>query len=246
MRHSLPFPHQFRLLVLALLVAASGTAWADDGAAGDPAFKLTLGSYRFSESGNGVDANLRHTSAIGTTWLGYFDASGLDAHQLRAGWDQTYGDAVRWSPSLQWASGGFVGGSLNVETGQTWFIGAGYGRTNLAPYYNLNFDPNDAWTLSGGYRAPGGASYSLSYTRDDRENPDQQHLHAVYRTPLDGGDRLTLDVLFKRGLVNGESINRVGLTLTYDWPRFFVRLAFDPNTNFTTDDVVRTSIGMRF
>lgn len=241
------FPHssKTRFLTAMALLASCGAGWAQDSGA-DPAFKLTLGSYRFSDSGSGLDANLRNTSAIGTTWLGYFDASGLDAHQLRAGWDQTYGDAVRWSPSLQWASGGFFGGSVSVETGQTWFVGAGYGRTNLAPYYNLNFDPNDAWTLSGGYRAAGGASYSLSFTRDDRENPDQQHLHAVYRAPVNGGERLTLDLLFKRGLVNGDSINRVGVTLTYDWPRFFVRLAFDPNTNFTSDDVVRTSIGTRF
>ena len=222
-----------------------GASCADDGAA-DPAFKLTIGSQRFSESGNGLDVNLRHTSTIGTTWLGYFDASALDAHQFRAGWDHTYGDAVRLSPSVQLASGGFVGGSINVETGKTWFVGAGYGRTNLLPYFNLNFDPNDAWTLTGGYRAPNGVSYALSYTRDDRLNPDQQHLHAVYRTPVNGADRFTLDVLYKHGLVNGESISRVGTTVTYDWPRFFVRLAFDPNTNFTQDDVIRTSIGTRF
>jgi len=245
MRTSLHLSSWSRFLLTMALLASCGTVLAQDGDA-DPAFKLTLGSYRFSDSGNGLDANLRNTSAIGTTWLGYFDASGLDSHQLRAGWDQTYGDAVRWSPSLQLASGGFAGGSINVETGKTWFVGAGYGRTNLAPYYNLNFDPNDAWTLSGGYRVPDGVSYSLSYTRDDRENPDQQHLHAVYRVPVNGGDRFTLDLLFKRGLVNGDSINRVGVTLTYDWPRFFVRLAFDPNTNFTSDDVIRTSIGTRF
>lgn len=245
MRITFPQSSQSRFLATMVLLACGGMAHAQEGGA-DPAFKLTLGSYRFSDSGNGIDANLRHASDIGTTWLGYFDASGMDAHQLRAGWDRSFGDAVRWSPSLQWASGGFFGGSINVETGKTWFVGAGYGRTNLAPYYNLNFDPNDAWTLSGGYRAPDGASYSLSYTRDDRENPDQQHLHAVYRASVNGSDRFTLDLLFKRGLVNGDSINRVGVTLTYDWPRFFVRLAFDPNTNFTSDDVIRTSIGTRF
>lgn len=229
----------------AIAMAWSGASHADDGDAG-PAFKLTVGQQRFSESGNGVDVNLRHASALGTTWLGYFDANGLDAHQLRAGWDHTFGDAVRVVPSVQLASGGFVGGSLNVETGKTWFVGAGYGRTNLHPYFNLNYDPNDAWTLSGGYRAADGASYALSLTRDDRENPDQEHFHAVYRAPVNGSDRLTLDVLYKRGLVNGDSIARLGATVTYDWPRFFVRLAFDPNTNFTSDDVVRVSVGARF
>jgi len=48
------------------------------------------------------------------------------------------------------------------------------------------------------------------------------------------------------GLVNGESISKVGATVTYDWPRFFIRLAYDPNTNFTPDNVWRVSIGSRF
>ncbi len=214
--------------------------------AGDPAFKLTLASYRFSQSSNGLDLNLRNTSALGNAWLGYFDVRGLNAHQLRAGWDSSYGSMLRVMPSLQVASGGFIGGSVNVETGDDWFVGAGLGRTNLQPYFNLNFDPNDAWSVSGGYRAAHGASYTLSVTRDNRQNPDQQHVHAVYRTPLPSGDRLGIDLLFKRGLVNGAQIARVGATLTYDWPRYFVRLAFDPNTNFTPDDVVRLSVGTRF
>jgi PAS domain S-box-containing protein len=34
--------------------------------------------------------------------------------------------------------------------------------------------------------------------------------------------------------------------VTYDWPRFFVRLAYDPKTNFTPVDARRLSIGTRF
>ena len=116
-------------VVTMIVVLYSGESRADEGDT-NPAFKLTIGSHRFSESGNGVDVNLRHTSVIGTAWLGYFDAVGLDAHQFRAGWDHSYGDEVRLSPSFQLASGGFVGGSINVETGKAWFVGAGYGRTN--------------------------------------------------------------------------------------------------------------------
>lgn len=226
-------------------MAFSGATYADE-RGDDPAFKLTFGGQHFSESGNAVDVNLRHSSVLGTTWVGYFDSNGLDAHQLRGGWEHSFGDTVRLLPSIQIASGGFVGGSINVETGKTWFVGVGFGRTNLRPYFNLNYDPNDSWSLSGGYRAADGVSYALSYTRDDRENPDQQHFHAVYRTPINDSDRLTFDVLYKRGLVNGESISKVGATITYDWPRYFVRLAYDPNTNFTADNAVRVSIGSRF
>ena len=238
---------RFAVLLAAFAWSQGCLADAPADASGDaPTYKLTVGGQYFSESGNGVDVNLRRTVQGSNTWLGYFDASGLGAHQLRAGWDRAFGDDVRWSPSLQVADGGFVGGSLNVETGTRWFVGAGYGRTNLRPYFNLNFDPNDSWSLSAGYRPSNGVSYSFSYTRDDRDNPDQQHFHAVYRGPVNGSDRLTLDILLKQGLVNGESIHKVGATATYDWPRHFVRLAYDPNTGFTPDNVVRVSVGTRF
>jgi hypothetical protein len=232
-------------VVLVAVMAVPHTSFAEE-RDDVPAFKLTVGGHHFSESGNAIDVNLRHSSVQGTTWLGYFDSSGLDAHQFRGGWEHSFGDTIRFLPSIQAASGGFVGGSINLETGNTWFIGAGFGRTNLRPYFNLNYDPNDAWSLSGGYRAAEGVSYAVSYTRDNRENPDQQHFHMVYKTPINDRDRATFDVLFKRGLVNGDTINKVGVTATYDWPRFFVRLAYDPNTNFTPDNVVRVSIGSRF
>ena len=114
------------------ILAGPGLAHAQ-GAGEDPTFKLTVTGHRFSESGNGADINLRHSSDWGTQWLGYFNASGLDAHQFRGGWERSFGDTVRVLPSLQIASGGFVGGSISIETGKTWFVGAGLGRTNLRP-----------------------------------------------------------------------------------------------------------------
>lgn len=235
-----------RLAGLGLVASAFGnTAWAQDGD-GEPKFKLTVAGHGFSENGQGLDVNLRHSSQMGNTWLGYFNANGLNADQFRAGWDSAWGDALRVLPSLQMASGGFVGGSLGLETGSTWVVGAGLGRTNQRPYFNLNFDPNDALSLSLAYRAEHSVSYALSVTRDNRDNPDQQHVHLVYRAPVNDGDRLTLDLLYKSGLVNGDSIGKFGATITYDWPRYFVRLAYDPNTNFTVDNAVRISIGTRF
>jgi hypothetical protein len=32
----------------------------------------------------------------------------------------------------------------------------------------------------------------------------------------------------------------------YDWPTYFVRLAWDPKVNFTPQDMVRLSAGVRF
>jgi len=212
----------------------------------DPAFKLTVGGYHFSESGSGVDINVRHSSNAGNLWLGYFHAQELDVRQWRAGWDRSFGAAVRIQPSLQVASGGFVGGSLNLEAGDQWIAGLGLGRTNLRPYYNLNFDPNDAWSLTAGYRGADGLSLIASYIRDNRDNPDQRHAHLTARLPLERQQRLTIDVLHKRGLVESRRESRFGATVTYDWPRFSARLAYDPITNFTRDNAWRLSLGFRF
>ncbi len=231
------------LAAFGLLAGVSpALASADEG----PAFKVTAGYFHLSESGNGLDLNVRHSSDYGNAWVGFFHAPRLDANQWRTGWDNSFGNTVRIQPSVQAASGGFVGGSLNIETGRTWVVGTGFGRTNLRPYYNLNFDPNDSWSLMGGYRGEASLSVIASYVRDNRENPDQQHFHLTLRTALPESERVTFDVLYKRGLVEGARINKVGATLTYDWPRYFVRLAFDPNTNFTLDNVWRFSAGMRF
>ena len=239
-----------RLVVVAGLAASAmlcGTALAQAADAGDkPPFKLTLGSYRFSETGMATDINLRRTDDFGDVWLGYYQSSRRDERQARAGWDNTFDlGPVRFTPSAQVASYGYLNGSVNLETGSTWFVGGGFGRTNLKPNWNLNFDPNDAWTVSAGWRGDG-ESVSLLWVRDDRENPDQRHMHAVYRKSLPGGQRVTIDVLHKRGLVDGEPIRKTGATFTYDWPRFFVRLAWDPKVNFTAEDMWRVAIGTRF
>jgi hypothetical protein len=237
-------PASLTLLSTLLLAAFSANAADDE----KPAFKLTFGTYRFVESGQAHDINLRHSGDYGTAWLGVFysQAKDLDARQMRAGWQNTFGETLRWTPSLMLASRGYAAGSLNVEVGETWVVGAGFGRTNLRSNYNLNYDPNDAWQLTAGYRAAGGQNFNVSYTRDNRLNPDQQHLHLIAQTPLAGKERFTLDLLLKRGLVDGERIQKAGLTATYDWPRFFVRASFDPKVNFTPENQYRLSVGTRF
>ena len=239
-------PKPLSALALVAAVLTAQPAWADEAATKDPAFKLTVGAYHFSQSGWGLDTNLRHTSKLGNVWGGYFRSAGLESRQWRAGWDHSFGDAVRVQPSIQTASGGHWGGSLNVETGERWVLGAGFGRTNLRPYYNLNFDPNDAWSLLVAWRDEGGRSLSASFIRDNRQNPDQRHFHLIWREPMPARERLTVDVLLKRGLVDSRWVSRAGATVTYDWPRFFARLAFDPYTNFTPDHAWRLSIGTRF
>lgn len=239
---------RFSIRLILLLVLGPEPALAQDALS---PFKLTLGRYQSSAEGQpsslSTDVNLRHSSALGNVWYGHYVAPAEQLTQDRAGWDRNFNlGAVRVLPSVQVATGGAWNGSLNVETGTRWYAGAGLGRTNLRPTVNLNFDPNDAWSLSGGYRWTEGAALGLVYVRDNRENPDQQHLHLVWRTPLAGAHRLTLDLLHKRGLVEGEPIARTGLSVAYDWPRWFVRLSYDPKVNFTTQDMWRLAGGTRF
>jgi len=210
-----------------------------------PAYKLTAARYDFSDHSVGWDLNLRRRSEMGNAWIGYFGLAEQNFTQWRTGWDNSYGTDVRVSPSVQLASGGFVGGSLQFETGDPWFAGAGFGRTNLRPYWNLNFDPNDSYMLSAGRRIDDQV-LMVQLVHDNRQNPDQRHLHFYWRQPLADGDRLTLDLLYKSGTVEGEYIRRWGLSTTYDWPRFFVRAAWDPKTNFTPVDLFRLSVGTRF
>lgn len=232
--------------VLALCLSQS--AWSEDDAT---PFKLTVGDYYLSggdlSAAHSLDVNLRYTYADGHFWVGWYRAPSLDVSQLRGGWDATYAlGPVRILPSLQAASGGFVGSSLAVETGDSWFVGTGLGRTNLRPYANLNFDPNDSYTVYGGYKWADDTALSLAMVRDNRQNPDQQHVHLVYRVPTHDGQRLTIDLLAKQGTVDGRYIRRTGLSLTYDWPRYFVRAAYDPKVNFTAQNMFRVSVGSRF
>jgi hypothetical protein len=249
--HSVFFPVCFALAAVTAAVAAD--APAGQGKDAPPvAYKFTTGLYQLSggdlSAGPALDVNLRASGGFGNVWLGWFRSPVLEVTQTRAGWDNTFkvGPAVRFMPSLQVASGGFWGGSAYLEAGNSWFAGAGLGRTNLRNYANLNFDPNDAWTLAGGYRWGDNDSLTLQVVRDNRLNPDQQHIHLVYRTPVAGDHRLTLDLLSKRGLVDGVPIRRIGLSVAYDWPRYFVRVAWDPKVNFTPQDMLRLSVVTRF
>lgn len=242
------------LATFALLGLLAGSATADDmtlpgldaPVSEEHPFKLTYGSYRLSESGGAQDINLRHSSDLGNVWLGQFRAKTLDVDQWRAGWDSSFGDTLRFMPSLQMATGGFVGGSAQFEIGSPWFVGAGFGRTNLKPYWNLNFDPNDAVFFSAGVRQESGRTFALQYIQDNREHPDQKHLHFYFRQPLPNKQRLTVDILHKQGLVEDERIRRWGWSLTYDWSQFFLRTAWDPKANFGTEDLWRFSLGVRF
>lgn len=248
-------------LLAALLVPAAARADEAPADAADsaPAWKLTLGRYRLRSADgpatDGTDLNLRWRRDDRTLWLGVY-RDGDFGRQWRAGWDDHwalptlpgFSDAAQPQllPSLQLASGGFVGGSLAVQAGAPVFVQLGIARTNLRPYANLNFDPNDALMLSVGWQGAGDRQLSLSVIADDRLHTDQQHHHLTLRWPLAPGWRLSADLLHKQGQGDTGTVRAWGQSLGLDAPRWFVRLAHDPYQNFSAANAWRLSGGVRF
>jgi hypothetical protein len=236
-----------KIILIIILVARAATA--DDGKSNrePPPNKLTLAYYSFSSGKKGGDINLRHTFKSSTAWLGaYHETSGFN--QMRAGYEWDYHhDWLTFVPSAQAATHGFVGTSLYSEVGQTFYGIGGWGMTNLKPYWNLGFDPNDYIQFGLGFRDHSGNNLSAYAIRDDRLGTGQTNTHLVFRRYLPHQWRFTADVLHESGHGdNGEFIRGWAPSVDVDWRRWFVRVARDPHVNYTADRQVRISGGVRF
>ena len=210
-------------------------------------FKFTPTYLSSSDGNDAFDLNLRGVIGAHTAWLGHYrDREGFS--QSRGGYEnrQDFGLA-RTVLSLQLASGGFAGGSVTAELGGETFAIAGWGRTNLRNYYNLNFDPNDAITLGVGTRAIAHTELSIYQIRDDRLGTGQRITHAVARYKATESERWTVDMTRKSGMTDtGARVAGYGLSVTYDFGNYFARLARDPYANFTDASQTRVSLGLRF
>lgn len=150
-------------------------------------------------------------------------------------------------PSVQLASNGFVQGSVYSELGGATRAILGYSRTNLRPHATLTFDPNDSAQLGIGRILRDAGRVDLFTIADVRLGTGQQNTHLIWRRPFGRGKRLTLDVLYKSGHADsGAFVRGGGATLTLDWPRWFLRWAYDPDVNFSAYMMVRIGGGIRF
>jgi hypothetical protein len=215
-------------------------------------YKLTFGDYLYDDHGRhytGQDLNLHYLRDAWSLWIGHYFDRAFGA-QTRAGADGSWQPLPQLpltvQPSLQAATQGFVGGALNAQLGRTWYGVVGWGRTNLRPYQNLNFDPNDAFTVGFGYHAANGNSFSLTTIHDDRLHTGQRHTHAVAQLLLPHRSRLTLDLLRKTGRGADGALCAWGGIVTLDIVHGFIRAAWDPKQNFGTADAFRISVGRRF
>lgn len=211
-------------------------------------FKVTPSFYQTTHQTNATDLNVRANEEAHALWIGQYDQAG-NLHQTRLGYE--YALNTDWGqvvPSVQAASGGFLGGSIHAQWGQTTYLITGWGRTNLRPYYNLNFDPNDAVTLGlGGWLSPA-HQWSMWRTQDDRLQTGQRVTHWLWRYHLPNSQRLTVDAAIKKGRSDPASDVVIGhsLNVTWDWPRYFVRFASDQKVNFSDEDQKRISLGWHF
>lgn len=253
-------PQRPAAVVLAAGLALATALLAGGSAQAEPAdFKLTLGRYASSDGHTGLDTNLRASTGAHTGWLGFYsDRSGgaearTGARQTRSGYEfrhgsDDHGDALRSVWSLQSASGGVAVAAVTAEVGGATYALLGLGRTNVRPYVNLNFDPNDAITMGIGSRAWPGREWLLFNVHDDRLHTRQNVSHAVWRERLDAQQRLTLDLSVKSGaLADGSSVRRVGsLAIGYDRGPLFLRFSHDPQAGFGSATQNRLQAGARF
>lgn len=233
--------------LLSGLDAAQAQASQEANCLEDCAFKATAANYHYRDGYDGQDVNLRWRGHDSNAWVGGYNDP-VFGGQLRTGFDTSIalGGSAALQPSLQLASRGFVGGSVNLQVGDPWYGLIGWGRTNLKPYFNLNFDPNDAITAGLGWHGDNGRALSLTLISDDRLHTGQKDWHLTGRWPVASALRLTLDVLRKTGTGDGGPVRAWGWSSTLDWPTWFVRVARDPKQNFSTQDAMRVALGWRF
>jgi hypothetical protein len=251
-RHALlkgaSFLRAIALVVITGMLTTAPLLAADEGTSQpEPKNKLTVAYYDFSSGLQGYDVNIRHTFATSTAWVGaYHESDRFD--QARAGYEYDYQRGwLTFVPSVQAATHGFVGATVYSEVGTRFYGIGGAGRTNLHPYWNLGFDPNDYLQVGGGYRTNHGGNFSIYTIRDVRLDTGQTNTHFYARQKLPSGWRLTVDVLREHG-TGDEGITLDGWATTIDvtWRRWFVRAAEDPHVNYTPDRQFRLSTGVRF
>lgn len=237
------------LLGISGVYADTATLGEAEVAAADAwAFKLTPSYYVTTHEKDATDLNLRANHGPHAIWLGHYQR-GSEFEQTRTGYEYTlqipFGQLV---PSLQLASHGFAGGSVNAQIGDSIYALLGFGRTNTRDYYNLNFDPNDSVVYGLGTRLLPKSTLSLFTVKDNRLHTGQMVTHAVWRMLPDDHQRWTVDLSSKHGraTADDESVSGKALSLTYDYRDIFFRLARDRKVNFTTEDQSRLSVGLRF
>ena len=217
-----------------------------DAQAQDYRGKLTFGLYA-SDDQTTVDVNARYAAKAWTGWLGWYGPQS-DVRQPRAGLEYDLRRRrLLLIPSLQVASRTFVGGSIYAEIGEAVYAITGVSRTDLKPYVNLNFDPNDSWQLGIGAHVGRADSVAAFTIWDNRLQTAQQNSHVVVRHYFAGPRRITLDLSYKSGRGDaGTFVRGAAVATELDWHRWFAKGARDVHANYGAPTMWRFGGGMRF
>lgn len=240
-------PSRFFLFPVLLAAAFCSSSVKADDRDDSLHVKLTPSWYSASDGNDAADLNLRVNKGPHAGWIAYYrDRSGF--RQPRTGYEYTTDQGwLHLVSSVQAASGGFIGGSLNAQLGGDTYAIAGFGRTNLHPYYNVNFDPNDAITLGAGRKFGEATEVMVYQVRDDRLDTGQRVTHLYVHRNLSEKRRLSIDIARKSGL-DSDNVRVAGtmLTLTYAVGDVFLRVARDPYANFGPATQTRISLGLAY
>jgi hypothetical protein len=252
----------FRSVIAAALLASTTAFAIEDRADVEPnpppgpdiAWKLTPSLYRETANRSAIDLNLRGNRDNDTFWIGQYQR-GAEFQQTRAGYEHQFRVPFgRVIASAQYATRGFFGGSVTFEANADTmgrYVGLlGFGRTNLKPYYNLNFDPNDSVLIGAGWRPDDDTAVTIFQLRDDRLGTGQRVTHFVLRQKTGARSHWTFDLFNRSGRSEAgpgvELFHATGIAVTYDREPWFARLAWDPKANYTSSDMTRLAIGVRF
>lgn len=241
--------NRFSIIFFAFGLLIGAAAHADDGDDSSRLqWKFTPSYYDNSDGTHARDLNLRADFGDQRVWIGqYRDSQGYQ--QSRAGFDAvTQVGIVNVDFSGQYATGGFWGGSVTTQIGSDSYAILGWGRTNLHPYYNLNFDPNDAITVGFGTKALArGLEAQLYHLWDDRLPTRQQVTHLLLHYDVSEGSRCSLDLSYKHGLADPQTyVHGYAIAATYTWRHVFARVAYDQHANFNMPNQKRVSVGLLF
>jgi hypothetical protein len=240
----------------ALLVGAAARA-AGDQAPGAPAttavehaddlaWKAT-GSLYLQQHETAFDLNLRGQTGALVGWLGMYHApSAATIGRVGAEYDWRHG-SVLIVPTLQAATNGLRAGQLYSELGGTSYAILGVSRTNLRPFYNLSWDPNESVQLGVGHHL---SHYDKLYAFtifDVRLHTGQQDSHVLWRHRLSSRLGITLDGLFKSGHTDSRRYVRgLGFGVYLDGVRWLLKAYYDPFVNFSDDTMFRVGFGAKF
>jgi hypothetical protein len=212
----------------------------------DLLYKATVTGYA-ADHDQDFDFNLRRRIGPAVAWAGVFlDRHGPGQGRIGAEYDVQH-EGVLVVPTLNLGTNGLVAGSLYSELGRRVYAIAGYAVTNLKPFYNLSFDPNDSVQVGLGWHVSTFDRLVAFSILDVRLHTRQQDTHVLWRHKLSPRDGITFDGLFKSGRTDaGTYVRAFGLGVYYDRPRAFFKAYWDPYVNFSNDNMLRMGAGLKF